>query len=99
MNRSTEVLASAEIAPRVDEVAYDPELHTAYCASGQGKISLVGLEAKNLNALGDIPSSQGCHSVAVDPKTHTVWIAYAKGEQAFAQPFTPRDYWHFEKSR
>jgi hypothetical protein len=27
--------------------------------------------------------------ITVDPKTHTVWIAYQKNGQCFAQPFTP----------
>jgi hypothetical protein len=88
MNRSEgKVLASADIAPRVDQMAYDPQLHTAYCASGQGKISVVALEGEKLSSLGDVPGASGCHSIAVDPKTHTVWIAYAKGDQSFTQPF------------
>ena len=39
--------------------------------------------------LGDVADASGCHSIVVHPKTHVVWIAYAKGEESFVQPFTP----------
>jgi len=90
MSRSTgKVLASADIAPRVDEMAYDRATHTAYCASGQAKISVVKVEGENLTSLGDVSATSGLKSVAVDPKTHTVWVAYSKGGESFVQPFEP----------
>jgi len=85
---SGKVLASADIATRVDEIAYDPGLRQAYCASGTGVISVVSVEKGALKTLDSIPSAQGAHSIAVDPKTHTVWIAFAKDTKAFVQPFT-----------
>jgi hypothetical protein len=64
MSRSSgKVVADADIAPRVDEMTYDPQLRTAYCASGQGKISTVSLEGEKLTPLGDVESTQGCHSI------------------------------------
>jgi DNA-binding beta-propeller fold protein YncE len=83
------VLSSTDIPQRVDQIAYDHELHRVYCASGTGKIGIVGLESGRLSTLGEVPSSAGCHSIAVDPKTHTVWIAFARDDQAMMQPFTP----------
>jgi len=83
------VLASADIASRVDEMAYDAALHLAYCGSSQNKISVVKVEAESLTSLGDVATPAGGKSVVVDPKTHTVWIAYSKGEQSFVQPFVP----------
>jgi DNA-binding beta-propeller fold protein YncE len=89
LNRSTgKILARADIGPRVDEIAYDPGLHVAYCASRQGMISVVAVAADQLTSRGDVPDEK-TGSIAVDPKTHTVWIAYQKGEQCFVQPFTP----------
>jgi DNA-binding beta-propeller fold protein YncE len=82
------IIASADIAPRVDEMAYDPGLKRAYCASGTGAISVVSVDADKLTTIDTVPSSQGAHSLAVDPKTHTVWIAYAKDNKPFVQPFT-----------
>ena len=83
------ITATVITGARVDEMAYDPGLHMAYCASRQGKISCVAVEAGKLTALGDVPDEPGTGDVAVDPRSHTVWIAYKKGGECFAQPFTP----------
>jgi DNA-binding beta-propeller fold protein YncE len=84
------VLASADIAPKVDELAYDPGLKRAYGASGTGVISVVSVGQNKLTSIGSIPSHAGTHSIAVDPKTHTVWIGYADKDKAFVQPFTAK---------
>jgi DNA-binding beta-propeller fold protein YncE len=85
---SGKVVARAATGGRVDEMTYDPGLHLAYCASRQGKISVVAVEATNLTALDDVPDENGTGDIVVDPKTHVVWIAYAKGDQCFVQPFS-----------
>jgi hypothetical protein len=88
--RSTGTLtATATTGARVDEMTYDPGLHLAYCASREGKISVVSVERGKLTALGDVPAPSGTGDIVVDPRTHTVWIAYPKGDQCFVQPFTP----------
>lgn len=84
------VIASTDIPAKVDQLAYDHEWHRLYCASGTGKIAIVDVEKEKLSSLGEARSSEGCHSIAVDPKTHTVWVAYAKGETSVAQSFTAR---------
>lgn len=83
------VLATAPIGARVDEMAYDPGLHMAYCASRMGKISAVSVGADMLTPAGDVPDVLRTGDVTVDPGTHTVWIAYPKDGKCFAQPFTP----------
>ena len=89
-DRSTgKIVDTAVTGGRVDEMTYDPGLHIAYCASRQGKISCVAVAAGKLTSLGDVPDETGTGDIVVDPKTHTVWIAYKKGDQCFAQPFTP----------
>ncbi len=83
------LISSADIPARVDQIAYDKDLHRIYCASGTGKIAIVHLAEGTLSMLGEVASSEGCHSIAVDPRTHKVWIAYAKGDQSFVQSYTP----------
>jgi DNA-binding beta-propeller fold protein YncE len=85
---SGKVLASCDIAPKVDEIAYDAELGRAYCASGTGQISVVFVSENKLTPLGNIPSAPGAHSIAVDPKTHQVWIVFAKDNKPYVQSFT-----------
>ena len=86
---SGKILATAPIGARVDEMTYDPGLHIAYCASRVGKISVVAVGPATLTPAGDVPDTTRTGDITVDPATHTVWIAYMKGGQCFAQPFTP----------
>jgi DNA-binding beta-propeller fold protein YncE len=85
------IIGQAEIAPDVDEIAYDPGNHHVYCASKDGEISVVRLLGNKLTTLGNVPDEKTTHSIAVDPNTHTVWIGYAKGSDSFVQPFTPTE--------
>jgi DNA-binding beta-propeller fold protein YncE len=90
MSRSAgKILATAPIGGRVDEMTYDSKLNMAYCASRQGKISVVAVADDSLTSLGDVPDADRTGDITVDPRTHTVWIAYQKDGQCFAQPFTP----------
>lgn len=90
MNRSTgKTIAQADIAPDVDEIAYDPGTHRVYCASKDGEISVVRVAGNKLASLGSVSDERTTHSIAVDPKTHTVWIGYAKDNDSYVQPFTP----------
>jgi DNA-binding beta-propeller fold protein YncE len=85
---SGKITATVATGAKVDEMTYDAGLHIAYCASRQGNISVVAVAAGKLTTLGDVPDESGTGDIAVDPKTHTVWIAYKKGSQCFVQPFT-----------
>ena len=87
--RDGHVISSVDIPARVDQIAYDAELHRVYCASSSGKIAVVEVGAEKLSNLGEVTTSEGARSIAVDLKTHTVWIAYAKGESSMVQAFTP----------
>ena len=82
------VLVTSDIAQKVDEIAYDPNLARAYAASGTGVISIAFAGPASLTTIGSAPSAPGAHSIAVDPQTHTVWIAYAKGDIPCVQSFS-----------
>jgi DNA-binding beta-propeller fold protein YncE len=85
-----QLVGTAEVSPKVDEIAYDPTLHRVYCASGLGTISVVGLDHQRLAPLSSLTSSLGAHSIAIDSKTHTVWIAFAKNGKPYVQVFTAK---------
>ena len=90
MDRSTgKITSTVAIGERVDEMTYDADKHIAYCATRMGKISVVAVAADKLTSLGDVPDETGTGDIAVDPRTHIVWIGYKKGTNSFAQPFTP----------
>lgn len=78
-----------DIGPgRVDQIAFDASLGRLYCPT-EGRLAVVAVSASGTHYLGSVPIPRGTHSVAVDPKTHTVWIAYANGHHSYVQPFTP----------
>jgi hypothetical protein len=52
-----------------------------------GTISVVGLDHNTLAALPPVTSYPGAHSIAVDPQTHAIWIAFAKNDKAYIQAF------------
>jgi DNA-binding beta-propeller fold protein YncE len=85
-----QIVGTADVSPKVDEIAYDPTLHRVYCASGLGTISVVGLDRQRLATLPSLTSSLGAHSIAVDSQTHTVWIAFAKNDKPYVQAFTAK---------
>ena len=87
---SGQVLSSTDIAPKVDEIAYDPGLKRVYCASGTGTISVVSVDGTKLTTLAPLTSSPGAHSIAVDPNTHIVWIVFAKDGKAYVQGFASK---------
>lgn len=84
------MVGTADVSLKVDEIAYDPTLQRVYCASGLGTISVVGLDHKRLTTLAPLTSCLGAHSIAVDPQTHTVWIAFAKNDIPYVQAFTAK---------
>jgi hypothetical protein len=90
-NLSTgQIVGTADVPPKVDEIAYDPALQRVYCASGLGIISVVGLDRNRLVALPPLTSVPGAPSIAIDPRTHTVWIAFAKNDKPYVQAFTAK---------
>ena len=92
MDRTTgKILDRVDIGQKVDQMAYDAGTKLAYCAGKFGQLSVVRVEGDKLTAVGNVADEQNATSVTLDSKTHTVWIAYAKGDEAFVQPFTPAE--------
>jgi DNA-binding beta-propeller fold protein YncE len=71
-------LKSIEIAAGVDQIAFDPGNQRIYCASGQGKLSVLEETVDGAKSVGDVETPKGTHTLAVDPETHSVWIAFPK---------------------
>ena len=73
--KTGKVIAQADVAARVDQIAFDPTHQRIYCAGG-GALSVVQETADGLQSLGTAPTARGCHSVTVDPRNGAVWVAY-----------------------
>ena len=87
--KTGKVIAQAEVAARIDQIAFDPTHKRIYCASGNGVLSVVQETAAGLKSLGEAPTARGCHSVTVDPKTGAVWVAYGNKTGGAIMKLTP----------
>lgn len=72
----------------VDQIAFDAQAHRLYCPN-HGKLVVIKVTSHTNDVLGSIHIPKGTHSVAIDPRTHLVWIAYAT-DHSYVQAFTPK---------
>jgi DNA-binding beta-propeller fold protein YncE len=83
------LVAQAQVAPRVDQIVFDPGTLRIYCASGTGVVSVVQETTAGLTALGDVVVPEHAHTLTVDPTLHNVWIAYGGTHDDFIMQLTP----------
>ena len=76
-------LGTVDIAEGVDQIAFDPGNKRIYCAAGQGKLTVLQETEAAVKSLGSVATPAGTHTLAVDSNTHSVWIAFAKGEESY----------------
>lgn len=78
-----------DIGPgHVDQIAFDSRAGRLYCPSS-GRLVVVKVSGRSSTVLGSVPIPKGTHSVAVDPNSHWVWIAYADNNHSYLASFTP----------
>jgi DNA-binding beta-propeller fold protein YncE len=78
------VIASLKIGGGPDSVAFDPALHRIYSAGKVGELTVIQQDGPNAyRILDEIHTHYGAHTLAVDPVSHKVYVAYAS---LFARP-------------
>jgi DNA-binding beta-propeller fold protein YncE len=83
------VLSSFDMAPNVDQIAFDGQTGRAYCPSGRtGTVTVIQISGDKAELLGVISVHKGAHTIALDPKTDAVWIAYGGKEGSYFQKLT-----------
>ncbi len=83
------VIAAVDIAASVDQIAFDPGTKRIYCASSLGLVSIVQETDSGAEHVADITVPRRTHSVAVDPVTHAVWIAYGASDDDYVMKLVP----------
>lgn len=83
------VIASLDIPPSVDQIAFDPATHRLYCASGTGLLAVVGETETGIELIANITVPRRAHTVTVDPKTHAVWISYGTPDNDYVMKLVP----------
>ena len=72
------VITSLKIGGGPDSVAFDPTLHRIYSAGKAGKLTVIQQDGPDAyRVLDKINTHYGAHTLAVDPATGKVFVAYA----------------------
>ena len=72
-----QIVATLPIGSGVDGAEYDPVLRRVYTSNGAGSLTVIHQDsADSYRVLEDAPTHFGGHSVAVDPATHRIYVAY-----------------------
>jgi DNA-binding beta-propeller fold protein YncE len=79
-----QVTGTVTIAPKVDQIAFDPAAHLVYCA-GADKMSILRVAGDAVTPAGEVSTAATAKNVAVDPQTGAVWTTYTDGKSSFAK--------------
>jgi DNA-binding beta-propeller fold protein YncE len=80
------VLATLPIGKGVDAAAFDPGTSLVFSSNGEGTLTVVREESADRFAVAETDSTQrGARTMALDPKTHRVYLATAR----FGEPPAP----------
>ncbi len=85
------IIAQVPIGKRVDGVVFDPELKMAFSSNGEGSITVVQeVSANEFKVVETIKTEPGARTIALDPKTHHVFVSTAQyGETPAATAENP----------
>jgi len=75
------VISTLPIGDGVDGAVYDPELKRAYASNGDGTLTVVQEEdASTFKVIANVPTQKGARTIAVDTKTHHLYLQTADRE-------------------
>ena len=77
---SGKVIATPPIGEGVDADAFDPETGYAFASNGRsGTLTVVHEDSKNkFSVVEDVPTQLGARTMALDPKTHDIYLVTAQ---------------------
>ena len=75
---SGKVVASPAIGAGSDGVAFDPDAGLAFSSNGDGTLTAVGQNGGKYEAVENIATERGARTIALDPKTHKLYLPTAK---------------------
>jgi len=71
-------IANIPTGDGTDAAAFDPGLKYAYASNGEGTLTVVGEKNGKYAVVENIQTARGARTMALDPKTHTVYLATAE---------------------
>ncbi len=91
---SGRLIATPPIGAGVDADAFDPGTGYAFASCGSGVLSVVHEDSPDqFTVVEDVPTAQGARTMALDPKTHQVFLVTGQfGPRPAATPENPRPF-------
>lgn len=84
---SGKVVGKVAIGQGVDANAFDPGTQLAFSSCGDGTVTIAHEDSPDkLTVVQTLTTEKGAKTMALDPKTHRIYLASAKYEAAAAQP-------------
>lgn len=75
------VLASASIGAGVDANGFDPGTGLIFSSNGEGSVTVLREESpQKLSVVQTLPTERGARTMALDPRTHRIYVASARFE-------------------
>ncbi len=85
------VVGTTPIGQGVDATWYDPDTRFAFCSNGEGNVTIAKEETPDkLTPVQTLATERGARTMALDPKSHKIYLAAAKYEAAADTPGQPR---------
>lgn len=76
---SGKVVADLPIGAGPDAAAFDPETSLAFSSNGEGTLTVVHQDsADKYTVVENVPTQRGARTMALDPKTHNIFLATAQ---------------------
>lgn len=77
------VLASVPIGTGVDAAVYDPSTGLAFASNGEGNVTIAHEDdPETLRVVQTLPTARSARTMALDPKTHRIYLSAADFEPA-----------------
>lgn len=85
------VITTVPIGSRVDATAFDPGTQLAFSSNGEGNTTIAREENFNkLTVVQNLKTEPGARTMALDPKTHRIYLATATFEKAGGNSQRPK---------
>ena len=81
-SNSGKVIATLPIGKGVDATEFDPGTKLAFSSNGEGTLTVVAAAGEPFHVVENVPTKRGARTMALDPKTHAVYLAAADYEPA-----------------
>lgn len=80
---SGKVVTTVDIGKGTDAAAFDPEIGCAFSSNRDGTLTVVQEDGPDkFHVVGNVPTQQGARTMALDTKTHNIYLCTAKFKPA-----------------